>query len=172
VPLGEAVPDGESVPDALGLPEGSAVAELGDAVALVGGADGLPEGEDEAGGCTGAHDRLLLAARPAAAAELDTTATPIPEAAVNRTPPATMAAVAGPACAKRIKTPYQYCSLLLRNDLCFIRWLHGTGLAWLPGYATYCTANAARVLLLSYPVVGQDHRVNLRILAVFGSLPT
>jgi hypothetical protein len=40
----------------------------------------------------------------------------------------------------------------------------------LPGYATYCTANAARVPLLSYPVVGQDHRVSLRILAVFGSL--
>ena len=116
------VADGESVVlvgVADGLPELGGGDELEGALLAEGEDDGAAEclsvlvwdgdGPGGAGGCTGAHDRLLPAARLAAAAELDTTATPTPEAAVNRTPPATMAAIAGRACAKRIRTPYQYC---------------------------------------------------------------
>jgi hypothetical protein len=53
-----------------------------------------------------------------------TAATENPEVAVIRTPPATRVTVAGRACAKRMRTPYQCCSLLLRNDLFSMEW-HG-----------------------------------------------
>jgi len=46
----------------------------------------------------------------------------MPEVAVIRTPPATRVTAAGRACAKRMKTPYQCCSLLLRNDLSSMEW--------------------------------------------------
>jgi hypothetical protein len=154
VPDGESVADGEAVPDGLALPDRSAVVELGDADGLpepgvdeLGAWLGVAEGEVdgagervsvlvgdgdgpvEPGSCSGSHDSLVAVARPAAAAGLGATAMPTPEAAVSRTPPATRAAVAGRACAKRMKTPYQCCSLLPGNDLSLIRWRPGSGLA-------------------------------------------
>ena len=51
-----------------------------------------------------------------------TAATENPEVAVIRTPPATRVTAAGRACAKRMRTPYQCCSLLLRNDLFSMEW--------------------------------------------------
>ena len=78
-----------------------------------------------------------------------------------RTPPATRVTVAGRACAKRMKTPYQCCSLLLRNDIFSMEWHGGLGCARLARYATHSTLgvppDATRD---SYPVAG--HLIALR----------
>ena len=59
-----------------------------------------------------------------------------PEVAVIRTPPATRVTAAGRACAKRMKTPYQCCSLLLRNDIFSMEWHGRRGYACLVRYAS------------------------------------
>jgi hypothetical protein len=71
-----------------------------------------------------------------------------------RTPPATRVTAAGRACAKRIRTPYQCCSLLLRNDLFSMEWHSRLRYACLARY----TPIQHRVQVLrhppSYPVDG------------------
>jgi hypothetical protein len=99
------------VPEVVGEGVGVVGVAVGVCDVGVGEGDGLG---DEAGSCSGSHD-LPLAVVAALAAVLPATK-PIPEAAVSRTLPAISVTVAGRACAKRIETPYQCCSLLLRND--------------------------------------------------------
>jgi hypothetical protein len=70
-----------------------------------------------AGACSSSQERVLACVvRLAADAVAPALVTTAAEAAVSSTPPATRAALAGCACAKRMKTPYPCCSLLLRND--------------------------------------------------------
>jgi hypothetical protein len=79
----------------------------------VGEGDGLDE---DAGSCSGSHDWPPGAVAALATAVLAEAARPTPEAAVSRTLPAINVTVVGRACAKRMKRPYQCCSLLLWND--------------------------------------------------------
>jgi hypothetical protein len=66
-----------------------------------------------------------------------TAASESPDVAVIRTLPATRVTVAGRACAKRMKTPYQCCSLLLRNDLLSMERHGRRGCACLWRYASH-----------------------------------
>jgi hypothetical protein len=105
----------------LGLVLGDVVAGVGAGVVVLGvvvlgvvvGAVGVGDG---LGIWNGSHDcwavvvAVLAVAVPAVRARL----TPGP--AASRTLPAISVTVAGRACAKRMKRPYQCCSLLLRND--------------------------------------------------------
>ena len=78
-----------------------------------------------------------------------------PDVAVIRTLPATSETVAGRACAKRMKTPYQCCSLLLRNDIFGMEWHGRRGYACLVRYALHSTLGALRrATRRSYPVDG------------------
>jgi hypothetical protein len=84
-----------------------------------------------------------------------TAASEKPEVAVIRTPPAIRVTVAGRACAKRMKTPYQCCSLLLRNDIFSMEWHGGHGSARLARFASYLTLGAPRrATRRFYPVRG------------------
>ena len=84
-----------------------------------------------------------------------TAATENPAVAVMRTPPAIRVAAAGRACAKRMKTPYQCCSLLLRNELYSV-WSDTADAVRLPR-AIHLPFNTGRTVprhLPSYPIDG------------------
>jgi hypothetical protein len=115
------------VGSALGVPEGP-VLGLAEPVPVAVGAAlvvGVGRGDavggwlgGAAGGCSAWQDRALACVvRLAADAPTPAPVTMVAEAAVSRTPPAMRAAVAGCPCAKRMKTSYPCCSILLRNDL-------------------------------------------------------
>jgi len=75
---------------------------------------------------------------------------------VIRTPPATRVTVAGRACAKRMRTPYQCCSLLLRNDLFSMEWHGGRCCVRLARYATHSTPGAPfGATRRTYPGIGR-----------------
>jgi hypothetical protein len=122
--VGVAVAEGFSVRvgTAIAVPEGPvpglAEPDGPDPVVGVGLDDavgGLPGGA--AGASNSSQERVLdCVVRLAADAEAPALVTTAAEAAVSSTPPAMRAAVAGCACAKRMKTPYPCCSLLLWND--------------------------------------------------------
>jgi hypothetical protein len=118
------------VPGVVGVGVGVVGAAVGVCDVGVGVGDGLG---DEVGGCSGSHDLplavvplapLAVVAAFAAVVPATITARLVPEAAVSRTLPAISVAVAGRACPKRIETPYQCCSLLLRNDSSSLKWPH------------------------------------------------
>jgi hypothetical protein len=106
VSVGEAVPDVLARADAEPLVAGGELGE-GDAECvsvLVGDGEGLGW---VPGSRTCSQDVVAAVVRPAAVAVPAAAATLTPVAAVTRTPPATRATVAGRACAKRMRTPYQ-----------------------------------------------------------------
>jgi hypothetical protein len=97
----------------VGVEAGVVGAVVGVCEVGVGEGDGLDE---DAGSRSGSHDWPPGLVAALATAVLAAPDRPTPEAAVSRTLPAINVTVAGRACAKRMKRPYQCCSLLLWND--------------------------------------------------------